>query len=78
MRYTKHIQGKELISQAEACKLLGVSLPTLIKARNAGEVPFVAVGRRKLYNRFALAALGQTSYRPSAQEVANTNMERSS
>jgi excisionase family DNA binding protein len=48
-----------LVSRAEACRLLGISLPTLEKMINAGEVPSVPLRRRRLIPREFLIALAK-------------------
>lgn len=50
-----------LVSRAEACHLLGISLPTLEKLINAGEVPSVPLRRRKMIPRDFLIKLAQGS-----------------
>lgn len=50
-----------LVSRAEACYLLGISLPTLEKLINAGEVPSVPLRQRKMIPRDFLIKLAQGS-----------------
>jgi excisionase family DNA binding protein len=50
-----------LVSRAEACHLLGISLPTLEKLIDAGEVPSVPLRRRKMIPREFLIKLASGS-----------------
>lgn len=42
-------QRKEIISQEELAKRLGVTVPTIVKYRSKGKIPFIVLGDRILY-----------------------------
>jgi excisionase family DNA binding protein len=48
-----------LVSRAEACRLLGISLPTLEKMISDGQVPSVPLRRRRLIPREFLVTLAK-------------------
>jgi excisionase family DNA binding protein len=48
-----------LVSRNEACRLLGISLPTLEKMIHTGEVPSIVLRRRRLIPRSFLEHLAK-------------------
>jgi excisionase family DNA binding protein len=48
---------KEVLSLDEACELLGVSRPTLVKRAKLGEVPATRIGRQWRFRRSNLLEL---------------------
>jgi excisionase family DNA binding protein len=59
------IQGKEFLSIAEACALLGLSRRTAFRLMQSGRIPAVKLGRRTVIKRASLDAL----FAETAQKV---------
>jgi excisionase family DNA binding protein len=53
-----------LISENEAARLLGISDRSLFKLRQAGQVPFVRLGGRVLYNPTRLREIAEQRTAP--------------
>lgn len=55
MRQLKHAipvaaNGRQILSAAQVCALIGVSRPTLSRACKAGRISFYQIGRRVLFD----------------------------
>ena len=57
-------EGEKIMDSAEVCKEFGMSIPTLIKYRKEGLIPFFNIGNRVRFKRKLIKMKHQTNSLP--------------
>lgn len=69
--HSEHTPQVELISPEELCKRMNISIPTQIRLRKKGKLPFIEAGNQIRYdwNKVLLSLQTENKYVPSKQEL---------